>query len=53
MGTDAVGNMTSAVSPAGYENSSLLNEAMQKGRRFPWDDGVGRGDDENQYYSSI
>jgi hypothetical protein len=52
MGTDAAGNMTSAVSPAGYENSSLLNEVMQKGRRFLavrrfGDDGVGRGDDEN------
>ena len=52
MGTDAVGNMTSAVSPAGYENSSLLNEAMQKGRRFLavqrfGDDGGERGDDEN------
>jgi hypothetical protein len=48
MGTDAAGNMTSAVSPAGYENSSLLNEAMQKGRRFLaarrfGDDGVGAG----------
>ena len=47
MGTDAVGNMTSAVSPAGYENSSLLIEVMQKDRRFLGDAGVARGDDEN------